>query len=134
MKRRIAIALGVLAAIGGLMAGLATAHNVVFPNKVTLTKAVPKPNNRALFKGRVKSPKARCERKREVQIFNATANPDVRLARTSTVRSRYKVKGNRPSPGDNVYALIETLVVVGNQNHSHVCAVDRSPNVTYPHK
>jgi hypothetical protein len=126
------VAVAVMAG-AAVVASLAFAHNKNYANQVTLTKAVPRTPAIATYKGRVNSSRARCERNREVQVWNATPNPDVRVARTRTAPTgRWKVKGARVPNGDQVYALIETKVLLGNAAHNHTCAVDRSPNVTFP--
>jgi hypothetical protein len=126
------VAVAVMAG-AAVVASLAFAHNVNYPNQVTLRKAIPRTPAIATYKGRVNSPRARCERNREVQVWNATPNPDVRVARGRTAPDgRYKVKGARVPNGDEVYTLIETKVLLGNAAHNHTCAVDTSPNVTFP--
>jgi hypothetical protein len=130
-------AVGVIAvaAMAGtaVVASLAIAHNQAFPNQVKLTKAVGISPALAKYKGRVNSPKARCERNREVQIWNATPTPDVRVGRTRTGPTGVWVdKGARVPNGDKVYALIETKVLLSNAAHDHTCVVDTSPNVVFP--
>jgi hypothetical protein len=127
------VAVAVLVA-AALVASLAIAHNKAFSNQVSLTKAVPYGPALAVYQGRVTSPRANCERNREVQIFNVTANPDVRVARTRTTPAgAYKVKGAQVPNGNKVQALIETKVLPAPPGHNHTCNVDRSPNVVYPH-
>ena len=127
------VAVAVLAG-AALIASLAFAHNRAFPNQVSLTKAAPYGPALAVYKGRVTSPKAKCERNREVQIFNVTANPDVRVARSHTTPvGTYKIKGAQVPNGDKVQALIETKVLPAPPGHNHSCNVDRSPTVVYPH-
>ena len=110
--RRSRIVGGLLAAVlagVAMIAGLAFAHVVEHPNSVTLKTATPTGPNKALFRGRVNSPRKACERRREVQIFDADQNPDFRLARGRTIPTgRYKVEGGRPPNGTHVYTLIET--------------------------
>ena len=126
------VAVSVLAG-AAMVASLAFAHNKTFSNQVTLTRAVQYAPNVASYQGRVNSPRANCERNREVQVFNVSANPDVRVARTHTTPTGFwKVKGSLVPNGDKVQALIETKVLPAPPGHNHSCDVDRSPNVVFP--
>ena len=134
-RRRMAGAVGVAVLVGAaLIASLALAHNRVFPSHVTLVKAVQYAPNVGLYQGHVFSPRANCKRNREVQVFNVTANPDVRVARKYTGPNGFwKVKGALAPNGDKVQALIETKVLPAPPGHNHSCHLDRSPTVVFPH-
>ena len=126
------IACAVLVA-AAVAATVAPAHNVNFANQVTLTYAKDY-GNLGLYKGRVNSARANCERNREVQIFRVDNPSDVRIARGRTYASgAYKIKGTQIAAGQKAYALIETKVIPTGAGHNHTCAVDRSPVRTYPY-
>ena len=135
------VAVGALAG-AAVVAGLAIAHNRVFPNSVTVTQARPiNPAGGAagVYSGRVLSGRANCKRNREVQVWRADVNPEVRLF---TTRTKYAAGGlgywRRKAPalpnGAKVYALIETKVIPPfTAAHDHTCPVDRSPVRTIPY-
>lgn len=117
-----------------LVTGVAGAHDNAIPNSVTLTKAKHYGPGVWEYKGRVRSSNSRCERHREVQVYRADVNPEVRLFTTRTGASgRWKRKGPVLPNGAKVYALIETRVIVSNGAHDHICKVDRSPVRTVPY-
>ena len=138
------IAVLMIAMLGAaaLIAGLAFAHNKVFPNAVTLTHAGPYapggPGVVNIYRGRVRSPRANCKRNREVQVWRADVTPEVRVF---TTRTRYSAGGlgywKKKVPalpaGAKVYALIETKVLPPLAGHDHTCPVDRSPVRTIPY-
>ena len=128
----VVVAAAVAALAGGaVLAGLAIAHNRTFSNSVTLRYAGPG----GKYNGRVNSGIARCERNREVQVWRRKASGDVRQGTTFTnAAGRWNLFAS-PGLGPNrkVYALIETKVLVGNAQHNHNCAVDRSPVRTIPY-
>jgi hypothetical protein len=138
--RGIALAVAALAGTA-LVASLALAHNRVFPNSVTLTRAAPiNPGGvAAVYRGRVLSNRANCKRNREVQVWRADVNPEVRLFTTRTRNSAgglgYWLRKNPALPnGAKVYALIETKVLPPfTAAHDHTCPVDRSPVRTVPY-
>jgi hypothetical protein len=134
-RSRLAGLVAVASLIGAaLIASLAFAHTYAYPNQVTLSKARPLGGAIAVYKGRVLSGKLRCKVAREVQIFHATPNPDIRVARGYSHAGGYwKVKGARVPNGNKVYALIETKVLAQNPNHDHTCLVDRSTNRKFPY-
>ena len=127
-----------VAVLGGaaLIASLAFAHNRAFSSQVSLTQAVqyaPAPNF-GLYRGNVTSPRANCKNNREVQVFDVTPNPEVRVARTYTVAGgAWKAKGALVPNGHKVQALIETKVLPSPPGHNHTCTLDRSPIVVFPH-
>ena len=129
---------GVLAAVavGGaaLTTGIATGHNKEFSNSVTLVEARQYAQNIDTYGGRVVSGHPRCRRRREVQIWRADVNPEVRVKTTRTGPfGRYRAKGPDLPNGAKVYALIETKVLASTAAHDHICPVDRSPVRTVPY-
>jgi hypothetical protein len=124
-----------------VFAALAIAHNRVFPNSVTLTKAGPNsPGGAAnIFRGRVLSGRANCKRQREVQVWRADVSPEVRLFTTRTgsaglAPGSWRRKIPALPNGAKVYALIETKVLPPfTAAHDHTCPVDRSPVRTIPY-
>jgi hypothetical protein len=135
-RTRFAAALAVAALTGAaVIAAVAIAHTVHYPNHVTLTKAVLTGNpGQALYRGRVLSSKPRCEVNREVQVFHVQPNGAVRVARgRSNGAGDWKANGSPVPNGDKVYALIETKVLKANANHDHSCKVDRSSKRAFPY-
>jgi hypothetical protein len=121
------------------LAGLAIGHNRQFSNSVTVTKAKNRTPAVAVIRGRVLSGLPNCKRNREVQVYRADVNPEVRLF---TTRTSYSAGGlgywARKTPalpnGAKVYALIETKVLPPfTAAHDHTCPVDRSPVRTIPY-
>jgi len=123
-------ALAGLAALGGL----AIAHDRVYSNAVTLTKADRLSPAVGVYRGRVTSGKPNCKRRREVQIYRADVTPEVRILtfRTDNL-GRWNRKGPALPDGAKVYALIETKAVPPLAGHDHNCPVDRSPVRTIPY-
>jgi len=135
---RIAKLIGVVAvtvlAGATVVASLAVAHNKAFSNSVTLTEAKRLGPAVGSYGGRVLSANPRCPRVREVQLYRADVNPEVRLFTTRTTPAgRWRRKGPALPDGAKVYALIETKVLRSNAAHDHVCRVDRSPVRTIPY-
>jgi hypothetical protein len=135
----IGIAMAMVLVGGVVVASLAIAHNRVFPNSVTVTKAKNRTPAVAVIRGRVLSGLPNCKRNREVQVWRADVNPEVRLF---TTRTSYAAGGlgywARKTPalpnGAKVYALIETKVLPPfTAAHDHTCPVDRSPVRTIPY-
>jgi hypothetical protein len=140
MRSRIAVLVGVVALTGvAALASFAIAHDREFANSVTVTKAKNRTPVSGLIRGRVISGLPHCKRNREVQVWRADVNPEVRLF---TTRTRYSAGGLgywlRKTPalpnGAKIYALIETKVVPPfTAAHDHTCPVDRSPVRTIPY-
>jgi hypothetical protein len=127
------VAVAVLAG-AAVVAGMAVAHDKTFSNSVTLTEAKRLSPAVGVYGGRVRSPNPRCPRVREVQVYRADVNPEVRLFATRTQPGgRWRRKGPALPNGAKVYALIETKVLRSNAAHDHVCPVDRSPVRTIPY-
>jgi hypothetical protein len=119
---------------GAALTGSAIAHTHVYSNAVKVNKAPPGVGGLAIYSGRVTSPKHRCRVHREVQVYHANPNPDVRLGtRITTPGGKWKLKAASVPNGHQVYALIETKVLKQTANHDHTCAVDRSPDRTVPY-
>ena len=115
------------------VSGVALAHNVRHASTITFTSAAKYPNGKAVFKGNVNSAKAACKNHREVQVFRV-GNPDRRIGRGFTLASgSYKIVGTRPAVGAELYTLTETKVLNAPAGHNHVCDVDFSPHLNYPH-
>jgi hypothetical protein len=139
-RSRLAWIVVVIALAGAtVLASLAIAHDRVFSNSLTVTKAKRISPAVAVFRGRVLSGLPNCKRNREVQVWRADVNPEVRLF---TTRTSYAAGGlghwARKAPalpnGAKVYALIETKVVPPfTAAHDHTCPVDRSPVRTIPY-
>jgi hypothetical protein len=140
VRSRVVVVLTVSAFAGAAaLASLAIAHNRVFSNSVTITKAKNRTPAAAVIRGRVLSGLPNCKRNREVQVWRADVTPEVRLF---TTRTSYAAGGlgywARKTPalpnGAKVYALIETKVVPPfTAAHDHTCPVDRSPVRTIPY-
>ena len=117
-----------------VLAGLAIGHNKPYANGVTITSANPIGPNKAAYRGRVVSPKPNCERNREVQLWNADANPEVRIGTTRTFpNGTFATKRDRVPNGTHVYALIETKYLNAGAGHNHFCRVARSAKRVFPH-
>lgn len=115
-------------------AGAVAAHNRAFANSVSLREATPLAPGLDRYSGRVRSRHPRCRRRREVQVYRADVNPEVRLFSTRTSRrGRWLKKGPAVPAGAEVYALIETKVLRSSAAHDHICPVDRSPVRTTPY-
>jgi hypothetical protein len=128
------VALVTVAALGtgALVASLAIAHNVVYPSQVVVKKASPA----GLYRGRVLSAKVPCKVNREVQVYHANPNPDVRLGTVFTNGAgRWTLAGPALPNGHKVYALIETKVLnpPNPPGHNHTCSLDRSPKRAIPY-
>jgi hypothetical protein len=110
------------------------AHNRAFANSVTVAQVKPLAPGLDRYSGKVHSRKLRCQRRREVQVYRADVNPEVRLFTTRTGRrGGWLRKGPSMPVGAKVYALIETRVLPGGGAHDHTCPVDRSPVRTTPY-
>ena len=130
------LAMVAAAALAGatVAAGVAVAHDKAFSNSVTLTAAKRLGPAVGTYGGRVLSANPRCPRVREVQVYRADVNPEVRLFSTRTTPGgRWRRKGPALPNGAKVYALIETKVLKSNAAHDHICPVDRSPVRTIPY-
>jgi hypothetical protein len=126
----------VVSALAGaaVVAGLAVGHNKPYANGVTITSATPIGPNKAAYRGKVLSPKANCKRYREVQLWNADANPDVRIGTTRTgPNGTFATKRDRVPNGTHIYALIETKYLNTSPGHNHFCRVARSAKRVFPH-
>jgi hypothetical protein len=139
VRPRKGVAFAVIALVGAIaLASLAIAHNRQFSNSVTLAHAKNRTPAVAVIRGRVKSGLPHCKRYREVQVYRADVNPEVRLFTTRTGTGATLGLWRRKTPalpnGAKVYALIETKVVPpSNAAHDHTCPVDRSPVRTIPY-
>jgi hypothetical protein len=121
-------------ACAAVLAGLAVGHNKPDANGVTITSATPIGPNKAAYRGKVLSPKANCKRYREVQLWNADANPDVRIGTTRTgPNGTFATKRDRVPNGTHIYALIETKYLNTSPGHNHFCRVARSAKRVFPH-
>ena len=121
-------------ACAAVLAGLAVGHNKPYANGVTITSATPIGPNKAAYRGKVLSPKANCKRYREVQLWNADANPDVRIGTTRTgPNGTFATKRDRVPNGTHIYALIETKYLNTSPGHNHFCRVARSAKRVFPH-
>jgi hypothetical protein len=115
------------------VSGIALAHTHRWNTTITFNSAANDPfGPKAYYKGNVNSGKPACKKHREVQIFRV-GNPDVRLGRGfSLANGTWKIKGNRPANGAEIYALVEAkaLPLAG---HNHSCAEAFSAHLKYPH-
>ena len=134
-RTRVSAAVGVgVLACAAMLAGLAVGHNKPYANGVTITSATPIGPLKAAYRGKVLSPKPNCERNREVQVWNADANPDDRLGTTRTnPNGTWAMKKDRVPNGTHIYALIETKYLNTSPGHNHFCRVARSAKRTFPH-
>jgi hypothetical protein len=134
-RTRVSAAVGVgVLACAAMLAGLAVGHNKPYSNAVTITSANPIGPLKAAYRGKVLSPKPNCERNREVQLWNADANPDVRIGTTRTgPNGSFATKRDRVPNGTHIYALIETKYLNTSPGHNHFCRVARSAKRVFPH-
>jgi hypothetical protein len=133
-KTKLAIAITATVVCAAVFGAAAVAHNKQFSNSVSLVEATRLTPAIGTYGGRVNSGKPRCRRHREVQIWRADVNPEVRLLTAHTgPGGKFRRKGAALPDGAKVYALIETKVLLGNAAHNHTCPVDRSPVRTIPY-
>jgi hypothetical protein len=126
------VAAAVVALAGAAtVTSLAIAHNKQFSNAVTVDRA----GSGGKYRGQVNSRVKGCFQNREVQVWRRKASGDVRQGTTYTNNAGRWALFAPPGLGPNrkVYALIETKVLLSNQNHDHLCPVDRSPVRTIPY-
>ena len=114
-------------------AAWATGRSVInYPTHVRLDKAVQTSAGNGRYKGRIVRSKPLCKKRREVQIFDETPSPDVRLARTRSPKSgKWTAIGQAPPSGHDVYAIVEAKVVNKNGN-TYTCKAARSKTLIFP--
>ncbi len=134
LGRGVLVALAAVAIGATAVTAVALAHTAAFNNVARITKTIDQGAGDATYKGKITSPVARCERFREVQIYDASVQPNQRVARgRSNGIGDWKANGASVPAGHKVYAQLETKVLKSNAVHDHTCKVHRSGKRPLPY-
>ncbi len=104
------------------------------PTKLTFEHAKTNASGLGVYSGRViaRPGKAFCRKKREVQVYDATPNPDDLLTKVySDKKGDWKTFSPPPPKGDDLYAIVEAKIL----KHNHVrykCLADKSKTLVFP--
>lgn len=105
-----------------LVAGSASAHDVIYKSQVTLDGYGPVAPRviTNFFTGRVKSPKSACKPNRKVKVYRTHAGPDTLIGTTQSEADGHWSLGNDVAgPGDYYAKLIRRDI--GQTLHDHLC-------------
>ena len=134
LPRIAVVALVAVLAVGLIGGGFAAAAVKKFPTKVTINFVAADAYHADKFKGKVKSRKALCRKKRKVTVFRVKSGPDVKYGTDLTnKKGKYVVtKGDAThAKAGNYYAKAKKKVKHKNGNKI-VCKKGKSPTITVP--
>ncbi len=118
--KRFLVAVLVAAVSVSLGAGVASAHRVIYKSTVSIKFTTSAYGDS--FSGKVRSPRARCVKRRSVRVFRVATGPDTVIGTdTSSDTGAWVVNpGGFASPGD-YYAKAKRKVLKRNARHRHIC-------------
>jgi hypothetical protein len=136
MMRR-ALALAALAALAGgavaVLAVVAAAHTARYESTVTIHFQRGQGAQSDTFSGRVSSVKARCERKRQVNVRRRLEGPDLLVGMAITDRDGHWQLQTGPTAPGTYYAKAKRKYLKRTTSHTHVCKPDISDDLTVHH-
>lgn len=122
MTRLIGVAAGTLALAVALTTGLALAHTVKFDSTVTARYKTAQDR----FKGKVRSEKTACERRRTVKVFRKRAGADQLLGKDKSNSDGEWQLEPETFPPDTYYAKATKKVLKHTAHHRHTCKPAKS--------
>jgi hypothetical protein len=135
MRRAFVVA--VVAALAGaafaVLAVVATAHTARFESTVTIHFQRGQGAQSDAFSGRVTSAKARCERKRQVNVRRRLEGPDLLVGTAITDRDGHWQMQTGQTPPGTYYAKATRKYLKRTSSHKHVCKPDISDDLTVSH-
>jgi hypothetical protein len=134
LPRIVAIVLVAALALGTIGGGFAAASTKKFPTQVTInfTAGNPPYYTADKFKGKVKSAKKLCKKKRKVTVFRKKSGPDVAFGSDKTnKKGKYVVAPGKHAPSGKYYSKAKKKVKHKNGNKI-VCKKGKSPTISVP--